>query len=168
MTRLLAFDTSTELMSIALCLSDDCLLFEGAGGAEASARLLPELHALLARGGCTLQQLDAIGFGRGPGAFTGLRSACAVAQGLALGAGKPVLPLDSLLLVAIDALAQRGDNHDDSGGDFDVWVAMDARIDEIYAGRFRCAGGRWSTLVAPELTRPEALNARWQLFQMAG
>jgi len=163
MTRLLAFDTSTELMSIALCHGDgdgDVLLFEGAGGAEASARLLPEIDALLARGGITLRQLDAIGFGRGPGAFTGLRSACAVAQGLALGAGKPVLPLDSLLLVAMDALAQRGDEAGPRGG-FDVWVAMDARIDEIYAGRFRAAGGRWTTVSPPELTRPEALNARW-------
>ena len=78
-------------------------------GAQASARLLPEVLALLQRAGCTLQQVDAIGFGRGPGAFTGLRSACSVAQGLALGAGKPVLALDSLLLVAQDALDELGD-----------------------------------------------------------
>jgi tRNA threonylcarbamoyladenosine biosynthesis protein TsaB len=156
MTRLLAFDTSTEVMSIALHLPDRTLRFEGEGGALASARLVPEILALLAQGGCTLAQLDAIGFGRGPGAFTGLRSACSVAQGLALGSGKPVLPLDSLLLVAQDALDASG-----CGDGFDCWVAMDARMDEIYAARYLWSGGRWQGLSAPELTRPPQLNERW-------
>jgi tRNA threonylcarbamoyladenosine biosynthesis protein TsaB len=157
MARLLAFDTSTEAMSIALSTPDGQLVFEGEGGAQASSRLIPGILALLARGGCTLAQLDAIAFGRGPGAFTGLRTACSVAQGLALGAGKPVLAIDSLMLVAEQALGEAGDREAPA----EVWVAMDARMDEIYAACFRREAGRWQVLVEPMLTRVEALNARW-------
>src|SRR5687768_15735482 len=106
MARLLAFDTSTESMSIALQMPQGVLLRESVGGAQASARLIPDILALLAEAGCTLGQLDAIAFGRGPGAFTGLRTACSVAQGLAFGAAKPVVPVDSLMLVAEDARGQ--------------------------------------------------------------
>jgi tRNA threonylcarbamoyladenosine biosynthesis protein TsaB len=154
--RLLAIDTATEAMSIALSLPHASFVFDGEGGARASEHLIPEVMALLQRGGCTLAELDAIGFGRGPGAFTGLRTACSVAQGLALGAGKPVLPIDSLLLVAEDA---RGD---DGADPFDVWVAMDARMDEIYAAHFRWSAGRWHTLAAPALLGVDALQHLWE------
>lgn len=157
MTRLLAFDTSTERMSIALVQPGATLLHEGEGGAQASARLIPEILALLARGDCRLADLDAIAFGRGPGAFTGLRTACSVAQGLGLGGGKPVLPVDSLLLVAQDAL----DAFASPPPALDAWVVMDARMDEIYAAHYRFAAGRWQVLDAPELCRVEALNERW-------
>lgn len=154
MPHLLAFDTSTEAMSIALVTPAAELSFEGEGGARASARLIPEVLVLLARAGLTLDRLDAIGFGRGPGAFTGLRTACAVAQGLALGAAKPVLPIDSLMLVAEQAAGE-------PPSPADVWVAMDARMDEVYAGRYRRAGGRWQVAVEPMLLGVDALNARW-------
>jgi tRNA threonylcarbamoyladenosine biosynthesis protein TsaB len=157
MACLLAFDTSTEAMSIALSTPEMQLVVEGEGGAQASARLIPEILALLARGGRTLAQLDAIAFGRGPGAFTGLRTACSVAQGLALGAGKPVVPIDSLMLVAEQAV---GDDAQDAAAG-EVWVAMDARMDEIYAACYRREAGRWQVRVEPMLVRAEALNARW-------
>ncbi|MCW5667641.1 MAG: tRNA (adenosine(37)-N6)-threonylcarbamoyltransferase complex dimerization subunit type 1 TsaB [Piscinibacter sp.] len=152
MTRLLAFDTSTEVMSIALVHEGGTLQVEAAGGAQASARLIPEILALLARAGCRLAALDAIAFGAGPGAFTGLRTACSVAQGLALGAGKPVLPIDSLRIVAQDAAGTAG---------FDGWVAMDARMDEVYAARYRRDESGWQVLDAPALWTLPALNARW-------
>lgn len=152
MTRLLAFDTATEVMSIALVQDGATLLVEAEGGAQASARLIPEILALLARAGCRLAALDAIAFGAGPGAFTGLRTACSVAQGLALGAGKPVLPIDSLRIVAQDAAGDGG---------FDGWVAMDARMDEVYAARYRLDGRGWQVLDAPALWTLPALNARW-------
>ncbi len=159
MICLLAIDSSTEVMALALSRDGERHVFEGEGGAQASARLLPELLALLQRAGCTLQAVDAIGFGRGPGAFTGLRSACSVAQGLALGAGKPVLALDSLMLVAQDAFDELG------AAAADCWIAMDARMGEVYAARYRRDGGRsdgrWQTLVPPMLCGPEDLNARW-------
>lgn len=157
MTRLLAFDTSTDAMSIALRTPQGVRTRDEAGGAQASARLVPEVLALLAEAGCRMQELDAIAFGCGPGAFTGLRTACSVAQGLAFGAGKPVVPVDSLLIVAQDARTQLGD-----AADAELWVAMDARMDEIYAGAYRWSAGRWSVQSAPALYTVEALNSRWQ------
>jgi tRNA threonylcarbamoyladenosine biosynthesis protein TsaB len=157
MTRLLAFDTSTDAMSIALLTPQGVLARDAAGGAQASARLLPDLLALLAEAGMHLSELDAIAFGCGPGAFTGLRTACSVAQGLAFGAGKPVVPVDSLLIVAHDARLQLADAAPE-----DLWVAMDARMDEVYAGAYRWHAGRWSVRMAPALYTVDALNAVWQ------
>lgn len=153
MPFLLALDSSTDTMALALVTPEQTKVFEAAGGAQASARLLPEIRALLAGAGVAMDDLDAIAFGQGPGAFTGLRTACAVAQGLAFGLGKPVLAVDSLLLVAEDARAQ--------GAGDDVWVAMDARIGEIYAARYRWAGGAWQVIEPPALYAPDALAAHW-------
>jgi tRNA threonylcarbamoyladenosine biosynthesis protein TsaB len=155
MTTLLAFDTATEQMSIGVAHGGHTWTREAVGGAQASATLLPAVMALLAEAGIGLGQLDAIAFGRGPGAFTGLRTACAAAQGLAFGAAKPVLPVDTLLALAEDA---RGD-----AADFEVWALLDARMDEIYAAHYRHgAQTGWQVLAAPLLTTPEALNARWR------
>ncbi|CAN5684351.1 tRNA (adenosine(37)-N6)-threonylcarbamoyltransferase complex dimerization subunit type 1 TsaB [soil metagenome] len=154
MTTLLAFDTATERLSIALLTpAGEVFVHEGEGGARASAALIPAIMALLAEAGLTLNDLDAIAFGRGPGAFTGLRTACSVAQGLAFGAGKPVLPIDTLLAVAEDA---RGDLQDTR-----IWVTMDARMNEIYVAHYAHDAAGWRVLEPPTLTTPEALNQRW-------
>ena len=153
MPHLLALDSSTDTMALALVTPGQTKVFEAAGGAQASARMLPEIKALLAGAGVAMEALDAIAFGQGPGAFTGLRTACAVAQGLAFGLGKPVLAVDSLMLVAEDARAQ--------GAGDDVWVAMDARIGEIYAARYRWGGDAWQVIEPPALYAPDALAAHW-------
>ena len=154
MSNFLAFDTATEHMSIALQVGARAWSHEGAGGAQASSTLIPSIMGLLSQAGVGLRDLDAIAFGRGPGAFTGLRTACSVAQGLAFGAGLQVLAIDSLLVVAEDArvgaLPQQ------------VWVAMDARMGEVYAALYAFADGRWRMLVEPMLATPEGLAARWQ------
>src|SRR5712664_1489233 len=154
MTTLLAFDTATERMSIALAHGGQVHAREAVGGAQASATLIPAILALLDEAGLVLADLDAIAFGRGPGAFTGLRTACSVAQGLALGAGLPVLPIDTLLAVAEDARhgtsAQR------------IWVLMDARMDEIYAAQYAFDGSTWHTQNAPMLTTPALLEEIWR------
>lgn len=151
---LLVFDTATEHMSIALAVRGEVFVHEAAGGAQASARLIPAILTLLAEAGTTLRALDAIAFGRGPGAFTGLRTACSVAQGLALGAGKSVLPIDTLLAVAEDA---RGDDRRAQC----IWVAMDARMNEVYAAQYAFADGLWTMRDAPMLITPAALGERW-------
>lgn len=108
--KYLAFDTSTDVMSIALTDGSQTWQHVGPGGAKASITLIPSILALLAEAGMALGDLQAIAFGRGPGSFTGLRTACAVAQGLAFGAnqgaGIPVLPIDTLMAVAEEARLQ--------------------------------------------------------------
>ena len=151
---LLAFDTATDHMSVALQVRGQVWTHEGPGGAQASATLIPAILALLAQAQWRLQDLAAIAFGRGPGAFTGLRTACSVAQGLAFGAGLPVLPIDSLGAVAEDARL----GHEAQ----EIWVAMDARMAEIYAACYVFDGASWKTTVAPALMPPAALNALWQ------
>jgi tRNA threonylcarbamoyladenosine biosynthesis protein TsaB len=149
--RLLAFDTSTETMAIAACGPAGETAWSGDGGAAASATLLPQARRLMQQAGLDWPDLDAVAFGAGPGAFTGLRTACAVAQGLAFGLGRPVLPLDSLALVAEDAGWRDGP----------VWVAMDARMDEVYAAAYRWDPGGWQALQAPALYTLAALAECW-------
>lgn len=160
--RLLAFDTSTEAMSVALCDGPRQWLHAGPGGAQASATLLPAIQDLLARAGLSLQALDAIAFGCGPGSFTGLRTACSVAQGLAFGAGLRVLPVDSLLAVAEEA------RH--ASGATQLVAALDARMGEVYAGRYRHDGTAWTREGDFALLAPEALvlPPGWQLAGNAG
>ena len=156
LTACLAFDTATEHLSIALQVGGRVWSHEGAGGALASSTLIPGVMDLLAQAGIGLRDLDAIAFGRGPGAFTGLRTACSVAQGLALGVDKPVLPIDTLLAVAEDARSLSGAEAID-----DVWVTMDARMDEIYAAHALFEAGVWRLDTAPWLCSPQQLNERW-------
>lgn len=151
---LLAFDTSTEALAVGLQGPGGCSVWNGEGGAQASAQLLPTVQHLLAQAGLTLSDVDAFAFGKGPGAFTGLRTACSVVQGLAFGANKPVLPIDSLLIVAEDERACRG-----FPAQLDVAVAMDARMGELYAARYRWAEGRWACVQAPGLWDPPAWRA---------
>lgn len=150
---LLAFDTSTEQMSIGLAVGGQVWLSDSVGGAAASSELLPTIAALLARSGMSLRDLDAVAFGQGPGAFTGLRTACSVAQGLGFGISRPLIALDSLLAVAEDARC--------GAESFDVWTAVDARMGEIYVARYRFSDHQWVTLHPPGLTSPEDLNALW-------
>ncbi len=161
--QLLALDTSTDRMSVAVGRSIDghqqVWSEEAEGGAQASSRLIPMIRAQMARADLAFSELDAIVFGRGPGAFTGLRTACAVAQGLALGARSdgpgalrpvPVLPLDSLMAVAEQARIAHGGSQQP----WDVLAMLDARMDEVYWGSYRWDGNRWQVLVPPALARP--------------
>ena len=154
--RLLALDTATDLIAVALVDGERQWVAEEPGGALASQRLLPLVFELLERAGLVLADLDGVAFGRGPGAFTGLRTACSVAQGLAFGAGLPVLAIDSLALVADDARAQHG------AAAQHVWVAMDARLDEAYAAAYRYHDDAWQVLQAPALWPLAALAEAWR------
>ena len=156
--NLLAFDTSTEALRIGLaCGGGAPLLYTGPGGAQASASLVPAIQGLLAQAGLGLRALDAIVFGSGPGSFTGLRTACSVAQGLAFGANVLVLPVETLLAVAEDARSRTGADQ--------VVALLDARMDEVYAAGYACSGGLWRRQGAIQLLRPEAVAvpAGWTL-----
>ncbi len=152
--NLLAFDTSTETLSVAVSWTTGgqvrVVAHVGEGGREASATLIPAVQALLAQAGLGLGTLDAIAFGRGPGSFTGLRTACAVAQGLALGVGCPVLPVDTLLAVAEEARHQHGST--------EVLAALDARMDEVYACAYAHDGVRWQARGDVRVGKPESLQ----------
>lgn len=156
---LLALDTATETLHLALLAQGSARVEQHAGGAQASATLVPAAQALLAAAGLSWTDLDAIAFGRGPGAFTGLRTAAAVAQGLAFGAGKPVIALDTLLAVAEDARLAAA-----AAGTVlqHVWAATDARMGEIYAAAYRWDGTRWHSVVEPQLLRPADFAAQVQ------
>jgi tRNA threonylcarbamoyladenosine biosynthesis protein TsaB len=151
--RLLALDSAGERLVVAVVVGERVWCADEAGGARASQRMLPLAFELMAAAGLSVSDLQAIAFGRGPGAFTGLRTACSVAQGLALGVGCPVLTLDSLALVAEDARAH-------GAGDA-LWVAIDARMDELYAGAYAFDDGVWRAHQGPALWTVVALGAAW-------
>jgi tRNA threonylcarbamoyladenosine biosynthesis protein TsaB len=152
--NLLAFDTSTELMSIALRrgAGEAATLWQhsAAGGALTSTHLIPEIMRLMAQAQIGLGELDAIVFGVGPGSFTGLRTACSVAQGLAFGAKVPVLPVDTLLAVAEDARLQMG-----SPEQLRVTALLDARMDEMYVASYSFESELWKPVKRYSLIRPE-------------
>lgn len=165
--KLLAFDTSTELISIAVtCLVggvSQVWSHTGAGGAQASSALIPTIETLMAEAGLRFEELDAIAFGRGPGSFTGLRTACAVAQGLGFGAGVPLLPVDTLLAVAEEARAQQAPQQQS----LRLLALLDARMGELYAARYAYAEGRWQQQADFSLLKPEQL-VRGEAQALAG
>ena len=154
---LLALDGATDQLALALLHADGRQwLCDAPGGAQASRTLIPLLLGLLGEAGLCAEQLGGLAYGRGPGAFTGLRAVCAVVQGLALGWDRPVLELDSLALVAEAARQQRPDW---TAG----WAVMDARMGELYAAPYRWQGGQWQAEREPALWTAAALQAHWGL-----
>lgn len=154
---LLAIDCSTDRLCLAACAGVQQAFYEGPGSAAASDTLLPQAESLLRQLGLAWAELDSVAFARGPGAFTGLRAACAVAQGLGYGLQRPLLPIDSLAIVAEAACpaARAPDDGDEIG------VAVDARMGEVYAARYRCVDGGWLADDAPALWSPAILAAAW-------
>lgn len=151
--KLLALDTSTEFLSLALQLDDRILTHHQHAGATASQLILPQIQALLGSGEMSLYDLDGIAFGAGPGAFTGVRIACGVAQGLAFGANLPVLGVNTLM-----ALAQASGQHK-------VIACLDARMGEIYHAAFVFENGHWqevrlTTVCKPQLA-PSVTGSDW-------
>lgn len=158
--KFLALDTSTDRLSIAVTDGARVWQHSGPGGAQASTTLIPAILALLAESGMALGELDAIAFGRGPGSFTGLRTACAVAQGLAFGAnhgaGIPVMPIDTLMAVAEEARFQRF-GAADAPAPFTITALLDARMDEMYVQSYEFNSGLCRSVKDCSLIRPENL-----------
>ena len=145
MPIILAIETSSELASCAL-LSGATLLSRASSGVRThSQAILPMVQDLLAEAGIALRDCDAIAFGAGPGSFTGVRTACGIAQGLAFGAGLPVVPVVTLAAMALAC-------HQHTGAT-EVLAVLDARMGEVYWAQYRYAG-LWQELVAPTLCAP--------------
>jgi len=141
--QILAIDTSTEFLSLALWLDGRVLSRDIHAGQTHSQQILPTLRELLNEAQVELKGLDGIAFGAGPGSFTGLRIACGVAQGLAFGANLPVVAVSTL-----QALAQQ------SGAEKAI-ACLDARMGEIYHAAYEKQNNAWVEVSAPALFKPE-------------
>ena len=170
--KFLAFDTSTDRMSVALTDGVRVWQHSGPGGAQASTTLIPAILALLAESGIALRELDAIAFGRGPGSFTGLRTACSVAQGLAFGAnhgaGIPVLPIDTLMAVAEEARFQHAEGVAVIAERLVITALLDARMDEIYLQSYVFSSGLCKPVNDCRVIRPENMVVEPSARLLAG
>ena len=142
--NLLAVETSTELCSVALLRGPELFVEEELAGNRHSEVLVPMLRRVLARARLVPAQMDAFGFGQGPGSFTGIRIACGIVQGLAFAAERPVVPVPSLLALA------------EQTNDARVVAALDARMGEAYLAAYARNGADWDEVIAPRLVDPAA------------
>jgi len=147
--KILALDTAATACSVAL-LTDAGLQEDGMQAERVQAEtLLPMVEKLLTGAGLSLKDLDALAFGRGPGAFTGLRVAASVAQGLAYGAGLPVVPVSNL-----DALAAAAMGRHQVGR---IIACLDARMQEVYWAAYSDEGGDLHRVTEETLCPPGEL-----------
>ncbi len=130
------------------------------GYARHSDRVLVELTAVLqAMGWARMPRWDAIAYVAGPGAFTGIRLACAVAQGLAIAQGAPMIALETLALVALAAVAERG-NEMSRAPAINVLALADARMGQVYAAAYRLQGKDFAAFSSGVPSRSGATNAK--------
>lgn len=158
MKNIVALETSTEACSVALLCNGE-LRYRHIVEPRAHAKvLLPMLDELLAEAGLTAKQIDAVAFGCGPGAFTGVRIGTAAAQAIALGGDLPVVPVSTLA-----AIAHR--SHREHGA-VQTAVAIDARMGEVYWGAYRVTSTGSAKLLGNERvclpSQVDALDATWQ------
>ena len=146
MLNVLAIETSTEVCSVAVSVSGELLLLEKHVGQRHSEVILPMIDQLILDSGISLQQMDVIGFGAGPGSFTGVRLACSVAQGLAFGVSVPVVPVSSL-----EALAQATNFEK-------VLICQDARMNQVYFASYERKDSSWVPLTEPCVCDPQEVT----------
>jgi len=140
--KILAIETATEACSAALLIDDEVIEQYQLAPRQHTKLILPMMDALLQQAGLALTQMDALAFGRGPGAFTGVRIAAGVIQGAAFGADLPVVPVSTLA-----ALAQQGL---ECCEDPLAFAALDARMAEVYWGIYRRGPDGLAELVGSE------------------
>jgi tRNA threonylcarbamoyladenosine biosynthesis protein TsaB len=145
--KILALDTSTEYLSLALWQDGQALCRDLHAGQRHAELILPLVAEMLAEAELSLKNLDGLAFGEGPGSFTGLRVGCGVAQGLAFGADLPVVGIGTLLALALSA-----------GGD-KVITCIDARMKEVYHATYIRDSGDWHELHAPGVYAPQNVPA---------
>ena len=144
--KLLAVETSTEACSAALFIDGKVAECFQLAPKEHTKLILPMIDSLMADAGLKPQQLDALAFSCGPGSFTGVRIATGVIQGIALGADLPVVPVSTLAAIAQDFF----DNHEENV----AFIAMDARMGEIFWGVYRRDAQGYAELIGEEAVTP--------------
>ena len=149
--KILAFDTSTEWLSVALYDGREAVGASERAGSASSERVLPLIAQTLARGGTSLAALGGIAYGAGPGSFTGVRIACGVAQGLAFGADLPVYGVPTLGAMAQAAWRAHGVAR--------VIACLDARMHEVYVAAYARRGEAWTPVGEPAVRKPDAVVA---------
>ena len=153
MTTLLAIDTSTEACSVALLNQNEITHDFIISQRDHTKQILPMVDRILSQSDCSLSQIDAIVFGKGPGSFTGIRIGIGVAQGLAFGINKPLIGVSSLMTLAQGAYRLNQANQ--------VISAIDARMNEVYFGAFqRNKQGIWNELTAECVIKPETVKQK--------
>jgi tRNA threonylcarbamoyladenosine biosynthesis protein TsaB len=145
--RILAFDTSAEWLSVAAGDGNVWHTHLERAGHANSRRIVPAIDAVLAEAGWRLADLDGIAFGGGPGAFTGVRIACGIAQGLAFGANLPVVPVPTLLALAQNAWREHQATN--------VFACIDARMREVYVAFYAREANDWCVVHAPAVEKPD-------------
>lgn len=140
--KILTFDTSTQQCSVALSYNDEIRDVSLDAPNQHAELILPLIETLLKEAGLSLAQIDVIGFGRGPGSFTGLRIAASLVQGLACVHDIPVAPISTLQTLAQAAYRNLGAEQ--------AAVAMDARMQQIYWGTFVLNSQKIMTLAGVE------------------
>ncbi|AYK20252.1 tRNA (adenosine(37)-N6)-threonylcarbamoyltransferase complex dimerization subunit type 1 TsaB [Aeromonas veronii] len=154
--KILAVDTATEACSAALLVGDKLFSRWEEAPRDHTRKILPMVQAVLEDAGISLSDLDAIAFGRGPGSFTGVRIGISVAQGLAFGAGVPLIGISTLAAMAQGAYRLDGAQQ--------VLTAIDARMNEVYFGRYELIDGRMQLVGDEVVSEPVALvDARGKL-----
>lgn len=148
---ILAIETSSELASAALLYQGKISSLQAAGVQNHSQHILPMVQQLLREASLSMRQLHAIAFGAGPGSFTGVRTACGIAQGLAFASQLPVLPL-----VTLKAMAQAC--FELSGAD-NVLAILDARMGQVYCAQYVWQDQDWQIVQAPSLLDPAQVVA---------
>lgn len=158
-TRILAIDTATEACSVALWNNGEKHALFEICPREHTQRILPMVQQILAESGVSLNQLDALAFGRGPGSFTGVRIGIGIAQGLAMGADLPMIGVSTLATMAQGAFRQMGATQ--------VLAAIDARMGEVYWGQYqRQNDGVWVSENTEAVFTPE--RAQQNVMVLAG
>lgn len=146
--KLLALDTSTEACSAAVLVNDEVIeRFELVPRAHGQL-ILTMIDAVMAEAELEPRQLDALAFGRGPGAFTGVRIATGVVQGIAFAADLPVVPVSTLAAIALGAIREHGVSR--------VAAALDARMGEVYWGAYQVDSEAGVRLLGQEQVCPPA------------
>lgn len=173
--RLLALDTSSDACSVALITGDDTVSRHETQAREHTRLLLPMIREVCKEAEVSVSELDAIVLGNGPGSFIGMRIAASVAQGLAFGAGLPIVPVSSMAAMAVDIFANESASH--------AAIAQDAHMQEVYFGLYKRSGDGLPRVVSDEriaapgpldeladLEAQDVLGAGvgWQLYPVLG